>query len=96
MIAIIAGVLYAVVYLYLMVIWARFVIDLVLALNPRLRPARGWIVLFEVVYTLTDPPISFFRKLIPPMRMGAFSLDFGLLLTLLSCSLILNVLSALR
>lgn len=94
--SLIAGILYYVVYLYIFVIWARFVADLVLAVNPRWTPGHGWAVALEIVFTLTDPPIKLFRRLIPAMRMGSFSLDFGLLLTLLTCSLLLNVLAALR
>lgn len=93
---VIAVILYYVVYLYVIVIWVRFVGDLVMAVNPRWTPGRGWVVVLEIVYTLTDPPIKFFRRLIPAMRFGNFALDFGLLLTLLSCSLLLNVLATLR
>lgn len=95
-IAAIAGILYYVLFFYQLVIWGRFVADLVLSLNPRLRPARGWVVILEIVFTLTDPPVRFFRRLVPALRLGSVSLDFGLLLTLLSCSLLMNMVAALR
>lgn len=95
-ISIIAGILYYVVFVYVLVIWARFVADLVLAVKPQWRPGRGLVIVLELVYTLTDPPLKLFRRLIPPIRVGNAALDFGLLLTLLSCSILMNVLAILR
>lgn len=60
--------------------------DLGLSLAPQWRPAGPVAVLFEAVFTLTDPPIKFFRKLVPPLRLGQIMLEFGLLLTLIACN----------
>ncbi len=95
-VSLIAGIIYYAIYLYVLVVWARFVADLVMSVNPRWTPRRGWVVVLEIIFTLTDPPIKLFRRLIPQVRFGGFALDFGLLLTLLSCSLLLNVVAALR
>jgi YggT family protein len=34
-------------------------------------------VLAEASFTLTDPPIKAVRRVVPPVRIGAFALDFG-------------------
>jgi YggT family protein len=31
----------------------------------------------ESVYTFTDPPIKFFRRFIPPLRLGGVALDLS-------------------
>lgn len=31
----------------------------------------------ESVYTFTDPPINFFRRFIPPLRLGGVALDLS-------------------
>ena len=31
----------------------------------------------ESVYTLTDPPVKFFRRFIPPLRLGGVALDLS-------------------
>ena len=49
-------------------------------------------VIFEFVYTVTDPPIKLFRRFIPPLRLGGIAIDFGWLLTMLSCWLIQGLL----
>jgi YggT family protein len=85
---VISAILRTLIGIYIVFLWARFIIDWIRVLNPRFTPRRGLSVLFELVYTLTDPPIKMFRRIIPPLRLGAFSLDFGWLLTLISCLLI--------
>jgi YggT family protein len=37
------------------------------------------------MYSVTDPPIKFFRRLVPPMSMGPVAIDFGWSLTMLAC-----------
>jgi len=46
----------------------------------------------EAVYTVTDPPIRMFRKILPPIRLGAVALDLGWMLTMLSCWILLAIL----
>ena len=38
---------------------------------------------FEIVYTLTDPPIKALRKLIPPLNLGGVSLDLAFMAVLI-------------
>jgi YggT family protein len=39
---------------------------------------RGLMLWFaESVYTFTDPPLNFFRKFIPPLRLGGVALDLS-------------------
>ena len=40
----------------------------------------------EFVYTLTDPPLRFMRKIIPPVRIGSTSWDLGFLVLFLGLS----------
>ena len=49
----------------------------------------------EIVYTITDPPIRFFRRLVPPLRIGAIALDFGFMLTMLSVFILMAIVRAL-
>lgn len=77
--------------IYILLLWARFIIDWVMVLNRRFRP-RGFVaVLVEVVFTATDPPIKLFRRLLPPIRLGQISLDLGWMLSLLSCWILLAI-----
>ncbi|MFM6980610.1 MAG: YggT family protein [Micrococcales bacterium] len=62
---------------YICVLLARFFLDLVTSINRQFRPRGLLLVLCEVVFTLTDTPLKFMRKVIKPIRFGAVSLDLG-------------------
>ena len=65
---------------YLLLLIARWIIDLVLVLSRSFRPTGPLVLLFEIVYTATDPPLRFIRRFIPPLRVGSVALDLGFLL----------------
>ncbi|PVZ94941.1 hypothetical protein DDQ50_13380 [Amnibacterium flavum] len=81
--AIVGLVLYLAFLAYFFVMWARFALDLVQSFSRNWRPRGFLLVVAEVVYTLTDPPIRFFRRIIPPLRVGPVALDFGWSITML-------------
>jgi YggT family protein len=62
---------------YFFALWARFILDLVQAFSESWRPRGAVLVLAEASYTVTDPPIKAVRRVLPPLRIGAFALDFG-------------------
>jgi len=80
--------------IYTYVLWARLIFDWVLVFNPRFRPRGVLLVITEVVYTLTDPPIRFFRRILPPIRLGQVSLDLGWMITMLVCWILIAVIPA--
>ncbi|RLP72607.1 YggT family protein [Mycetocola manganoxydans] len=63
--------------------WARFGLDLARSFKPRWRPTGPGLIAAELVFSLTDPPIRFFRRILPPVRIGALALDFGWSITML-------------
>jgi YggT family protein len=81
--AIVGLVLYFALLAYFFVMWARFAFDLVQSLSRQWRPRGPLLVVAEFTYTITDPPIRFFRRLIPPLRIGPVALDFGWSITML-------------
>lgn len=82
-----------VLYLYLIVLIARLVLEWVQVLARDWRPRGPVLVLAEVVYTLTDPPLRALRKVIPPLRLGQVRLDLAFLVLMLAVSLALNLAS---
>nr|WP_245190103.1 YggT family protein [Leucobacter exalbidus] len=77
--------------LYILVLWARLIIDWVMVFNRSFRPRGPLAVAVELVYSLTDPPIKMFRKLLPPIRIGQISIDLGWMLTLVCCWILLAI-----
>lgn len=85
LVSLIANILYFALLLYFFVLWARFIVDLVRTFNRSWRPSGIGLVLVEMVYSVTDPPVRFFRRIIPPLSMGPVAFDFGWSLTMLCC-----------
>nr|WP_214651071.1 MULTISPECIES: YggT family protein [Brachybacterium] len=88
----IASILYLALLLYTLVLLARLVLDWIRSYARDFRPRGIVLLLFEIVFTLTDPPVRALRRVIPPLRLGSFSLDLSLLILLLVCSLLMRVL----
>jgi len=82
-VSLIGALLYYALLLYFFVMWGRFIVDLVRGVNRSWRPHGVVLVLIEFVYTVTDPPVNFFRRIFPPLRLGPIAFDFGWSLTML-------------
>ena len=93
--SIIGGIAELVLTLYMIVLLARLVLDYIPMFNRGWRPKGVGLVLAEAVFTLTDPPIRFFRRVIPPLRIGTIALDFGWTLTMILVIILLTVARAL-
>lgn len=91
----VASILYLVVLLYMLLLITRLVLEWIRAYSRDFRPTGLVLVLFEVVYTLTDPPVKGLRRIIPPLRIGAVALDLSLMLLLVAGWILLSVLSRL-
>jgi len=59
--------------------------------NRGWRPRGAGLVLAEVVYTVTDPPIRFVRRFVRPMRVGPVAIDFAFTIVLLVCFVLLAI-----
>lgn len=77
--------------IYLLVLFARLVLDYIPIFNREWRPRGAGLVAAELVYTVTDPPIKLFRRFIPPLRVGPIAIDFAFTLTMLLCFILLSV-----
>ena len=62
---------------YIAVLFIRMIMDLVSALNPRWYPQGVVASLVRAVYVLTDPPLRWLRRFIPPIRMGGIAIDLS-------------------
>lgn len=89
------NILYALLLIYFFVMWARFVLDLVRTFNRSWRPRGAWLVIVEAVYTVTDPLVRFFRRLVPPIRIGQMALDLGWSLAMLVVIIAMTIVSSL-
>ena len=82
MLSILFQILYLIVYLFFLVLLARFVLSAVLQYGRRWQPGRGASAALESVWTVTDPPLKALRRVIPPLRIGNVSLDLAFIVLL--------------
>ncbi|MEU3115633.1 YggT family protein [Micromonospora chalcea] len=82
MLSILFQVLYLLLYIFLIVLLARFVMGAVLTYGRRWQPGRGASAGLEVVWSVTDPPLRALRRVIPPLRIGTVSIDLASLVLL--------------
>jgi len=66
-----------VLWIALLLLIARFVLDWVQMLARNWRPRGLVAVLCEGLYSITDPPLRAVRRVIPPLRLGAVMLDLS-------------------
>lgn len=69
----------------------RFVVDWIQVFARSWTPKGPVLVVLEAVYSITDPPIMAFRRVIKPLRLGGVALDLSPLLVFLVCYLLLAV-----
>jgi len=49
--------------------------------------------LAEIIYLLTDKPLSFIRRFVPPLRMGPVALDLSFIVLFIATQLLIQILS---
>lgn len=69
--------LYLVATIYFFILVVRILYSLVNAFARDWRPRGINLIIAEIVMTATDPPLRFFRRFIPPLRLGPVSLDLS-------------------
>ena len=92
MLGVVIAALVFVVYLFFAALICRLVLDWVQVLAREWRPNGPVLVLAEAVYTVTDPPLKFLRRLIPPLSLGTIRLDLAFLVLMLAVSFTLSLL----
>ena len=92
----IASIAYYALLLFFLLMWGRFVLDLAQSFSRGWRPRGPVLVLAEIAYTVTDPPIKAVRRVLPPVRLGSVALDFGWSVIMLAVVVLMGVASGLR
>jgi YggT family protein len=82
-------------YSFLLCLIARIVIDLLQLFARDYRPTGLVLVLFEVVFTITDPPVKALRRVIPPLRIGAVAFDLAILVLFIGVQILIVLVGSL-
>ena len=71
--------------------WVRFIVDWVQVFARSWSPHGVLLVVLEVTYSITDPPIKALRRVIPPLRIGTIALDLSFIIVMIVAYMLLFV-----
>jgi YggT family protein len=91
----VGSLLASVLNIFLLALLGRLIFDYVQMFSRTWRP-KGIILYFvEAIYTVTDPPMKFVGRFVPPLRLGAISLDMSFIVLFFGTQLLIRLLSGL-
>ncbi len=69
----------------------RLIVDWIQVFARSWQPTGPVLVVLEIVFSITDPPIKAVRKVIPPLRLGSIALDVSFILVFIVVILLMRV-----
>ena len=77
--------------IYLVVLVGRMIFGWVQVFARDWRPTGILLVLAEAIFTVTDPPLKFLRRFIPPLRLGMVAMDLSFMVLFIVILILLEV-----
>lgn len=77
-------------WLYLLLLIGRLIISWIQAFSRDWHPTGVILVIAEVLYTATDPPLRLLRRYIPTVRLGTVALDLSFMVLFLVILILLD------
>jgi YggT family protein len=74
--------------LFKLALFARIIIDYVRMFARNWRPNAIVLAFFEFIYSITDPPMKFVQRFVPPLRLGGVALDLSFIVLLIAINLL--------
>lgn len=88
-------IVYYALFLFTAVMWVRLALDLARSFVPNWRP-RGFVLLVaELAFAVTDPPLKLVRRRIKPIRFGGIALDLSWSIVIVGVFVLMYVAQAL-
>ncbi|MGW0036052.1 YggT family protein [Gordonia sp. NPDC003376] len=89
-------IIYYVLFVYWLLLLARLVVELVRTFARDWRPTGIVVVIIEIVFTLSDPPIKLLRRILPPIPLGPVRLDLSLMIVMIVVIIAMQVVNSFR
>jgi YggT family protein len=88
----IGSLLASVLQIFLLALLGRLIFDYVQMFAKSWRPKGVVLYFVEALYTITDPPMKFVGRFVPPLRLGAVSLDMSFIVLFFGTQLLMSLL----
>lgn len=73
----VGNIISALLNLYILILIARVILDWIQMFARSWRPTGVVLVMANLVYALTDPPLNWLRRVVPVVRLGGMGLDLS-------------------
>ena len=80
--------------LFKIALFLRIIIDYIRMFARSWRPNTFLLAIFEVIFTVTEPPMRFVRRFVPPLRIGGVALDLSFIVLLIAVNLLQTIVVA--
>ena len=87
----IVGIIYWALNLFLLALIGRLILDYIRIFSPNWRPRGVVLALAELIYSITDRPLRFVRQFVPPLRLGAVSIDLSFIVVFFVVQLLMRL-----
>jgi YggT family protein len=94
-VSVVLQILYAILSAFILLMVIRLVVDWVQVFARSWAPSGFLLVALEVVYSITDPPITTLRRFIPPLRIGQVAIDLSFIIVMLTAIVLRSVVASL-
>ena len=72
---------------FLFALLARLILDYVRMFARNWRPNSFLLAVFEIVYSITDRPMRYVQRFVPPLRIGGVALDLSFIVLLIAANI---------
>jgi len=70
--------------LFKLALFARIIIDYIRMFARNWRPNSIVLGIFEIIYSITDKPMRFVQRFVPPLRLGGVAIDLSFIVLLIA------------
>ena len=78
-------------WIFLLILFARMILSWVPVLVRDWEPKGAMLVVAEIIYSITDPPLRLLRKVLKPVRIGNMMLDLAFIGLAILVSILMQV-----
>jgi YggT family protein len=89
--AIIGTVIGTALWIFLLVLFARMILSWIPVLVREWQPRGPVLVVAEIIYSVTDPPLRALRKVLKPVWIGNMMLDLAFIGLAIAVSILMRV-----
>ncbi|MEI8065782.1 MAG: YggT family protein [Actinomycetes bacterium] len=84
----IGKILSAIIQIFLLCLFARLILDYIRMFARNWRPRGIVLAIADLVFSITDPPLRFVRRFVPPLRIGSVNLDLSFIVIFFAIQLL--------